>query len=48
MGGDDKALRKLGGDSLLARAIAALRPQCESLVLSANGDPKRFAGFDLP
>jgi molybdopterin-guanine dinucleotide biosynthesis protein A len=48
MGGGDKALRKLGGIPLLARAIAALRPQCEGLVLSANGDPERFAGFDLP
>ncbi len=48
MGGGDKALRKLGGTSLLARAIAALRPQCEGLVLSANGDPARFAGFDVP
>ena len=46
--GGDKALRKLGGIPLLARAIAALRPQCEGLVLSANGDPERFAGFDLP
>jgi molybdopterin-guanine dinucleotide biosynthesis protein A len=48
MGGDDKALRKLGGIPLLARAIAAMRPQCEGLVLSANGDPERFARFDLP
>jgi molybdenum cofactor guanylyltransferase len=48
MGGGDKALRKAGGISLLAHVIAALRPQCEGLVLSANGDPARFAGFDLP
>ncbi|MGH6839430.1 MAG: molybdenum cofactor guanylyltransferase MobA [Methylocella sp.] len=48
MGGGDKALRQLGGVSLLAHAIGALRPQCEGLVLSANGDPERFAGFDLP
>ena len=48
MGGGDKVLRTLGGTCLLARAIAALRPQCEGLVLSANGDPARFAGFDLP
>jgi molybdenum cofactor guanylyltransferase len=48
MGGGDKALRKLGGIPLLARAVAALRPQCEGLVLSTNGDPERFAGFDLP
>ena len=48
MGGGDKTLRKAGGISLLAHVIAALRPQCEGLVLSANGDPARFAGFDLP
>lgn len=48
MGGGDKALRTLGGTCLLAHAIAALRPQCDGLVLSANGDPARFAGFDLP
>ena len=48
MGGGDKALQTAGGISLLAHAIAALRPQCEGLVLSANGDPERFAGFDLP
>jgi molybdenum cofactor guanylyltransferase len=48
MGGGDKALRKSGGISLLAHVIAALRPQCEGLVLSANGDPARFAGFDVP
>ncbi|MGQ0444946.1 MAG: molybdenum cofactor guanylyltransferase MobA [Beijerinckiaceae bacterium] len=48
MGGGDKALRKLGGIPLLAHAIAALRPQCEGLVLNANGDPERFGGFDLP
>lgn len=48
MGCGDKALRKLGGIPLLAHAIAALRPQCEGLVLNANGDPERFGGFDLP
>ncbi|HEY4849092.1 MAG TPA: molybdenum cofactor guanylyltransferase MobA [Methylocella sp.] len=48
MGGGDKALRKAGGISLLAHVIAALRPQCAGLVLSANGDPARFAGFDVP
>ena len=48
MGGGDKALKKLGGIALLAHTAAALRPQCRSLVLSANGDPGRFACFDLP
>ena len=48
MGGGDKVLQKAGGISLLAHVIAVLRPQCEGLVLSANGDPARFAGFALP
>jgi molybdopterin-guanine dinucleotide biosynthesis protein A len=48
MGGGDKTLRTAGGISLLAHVIAALRPQCEGLVLSANDDPARFAGFDVP
>jgi molybdopterin-guanine dinucleotide biosynthesis protein A len=48
MGGGDKALRLLGGISLLDRVIARLRPQVDALVLNANGDPSRFAGLDLP
>ena len=48
MGGGDKPLKKLGGIPLLAHAAAALGPQCRSLVLSANGDPKRFSQFGLP
>jgi molybdopterin-guanine dinucleotide biosynthesis protein A len=28
--------------------IARLQPQCEGLVLNANGDPARFARFGLP
>lgn len=48
MGGGDKALRLLDGISLLDRVIARLQPQVEALVLNANGDPARFAGFGLP
>lgn len=48
MGGGDKALRPLAGVVLLDRVIARLRPQVEALVLNANGDPARFAGFGLP
>jgi molybdopterin-guanine dinucleotide biosynthesis protein A len=48
IGGRDMTLRKAGGISLLAHVIAALRPQCEGLLLNANGDPARFAEFDLP
>ncbi|WP_029007823.1 molybdenum cofactor guanylyltransferase MobA [Azospirillum halopraeferens] len=48
MGGGDKTLRRLGGRSVLERVIDAVRPQVGALVLNANGDPQRFAAFDLP
>jgi len=48
MGGGDKALIKLGGDTLLARAIARAKPQVQDLILNANGDPARFAAYGLP
>lgn len=48
MGGGDKCLRPLAGRPLLAHIIARARPQVGPLVLNANGDPARFAAFDLP
>ena len=48
MGGGDKALRTLGGETLLDRVIARLGPQCGALALNANGDPARFADLGLP
>lgn len=48
MGGGDKGLLELGGQTLLARVIARLAPQCGALALNANGDPARLARFGLP
>jgi len=48
MGGQDKMLRGLGGESILARVIARVEPQVGILLLNANGDPERFADFGLP
>src|SRR5690625_2846399 len=48
MGGGDKCLRLLNGVPLLERIIERARPQVRRLVLNANGDPERFAGFGLP
>lgn len=48
MGGGDKPMRQIGGRTILARVIARLKPQCDGLVLNANGDPSRFASFGLP
>jgi molybdopterin-guanine dinucleotide biosynthesis protein A len=47
MGGGDKPLRMLAGRPMLAHVIERLAPQVESLVISANGDPGRFAPFGL-
>ena len=43
MGGGDKALIELGGETLLQRTIERLSPQVDSLVINANDDPARFA-----
>lgn len=48
MGGGDKPLRLVAGRPLLALVIERLRPQVAALVLNANGDPARFAGYGLP
>lgn len=48
MGGGDKCLLPVGGRPILTRIIECLAPQCDRLVLNANGDPSRFAGFGLP
>ena len=48
MGGGDKPMRQIGGRTILARVIARLEPQCDGLILNANGDPSRFASFGLP
>jgi molybdopterin-guanine dinucleotide biosynthesis protein A len=45
--GADKPLRLLGGTTLLAHAIARVRPQVSAMVLNANGNPARFAAFGL-
>ena len=48
MGGGDKPLRTIAGRSILAHVIERLSPQCDGLVVNANGDPARFAGYGLP
>jgi molybdopterin-guanine dinucleotide biosynthesis protein A len=48
MGGGDKAMIRIGRDTILERALARLSPQCAGMVINANGDPTRFARFGLP
>lgn len=48
MGGGDKALRRIAGRPILEHVLERLAPQCDGLVLNANGDPARFAAYGLP
>jgi molybdenum cofactor guanylyltransferase len=45
MGGVDKALVALAGRPLIAHVLDRLEPQVERILISANGDPARFAAF---
>jgi molybdopterin-guanine dinucleotide biosynthesis protein A len=48
MGGGDKAMIRIGGETILERALARVAPQCAGMLINANGDPTRFARFGLP
>jgi molybdopterin-guanine dinucleotide biosynthesis protein A len=45
MGGADKAFLALDGRPLIRHVLDRLRPQVETVLISANGDPARFAGL---
>ena len=47
MGGGDKGLLQLGGQSVLGHVIERLTPQVDRVALNANGDAARFAGLKL-
>lgn len=48
MGGEDKGLLPLAGQTVLDHVLDRLAPQCSKLALNANGDPDRFRRFGLP
>lgn len=48
MGGGDKPLRTIAGRTILAHVVERLGPQCDGLLLNANGDPARFVDYGLP
>ncbi len=48
LGGGDKTLLAVGGRTILERIVERLGPQCDGLVLSANGPPDRFPGWAGP
>jgi molybdopterin-guanine dinucleotide biosynthesis protein A len=48
MGGGDKSLLDLGGTKLVDHVARRLAPQCEGLIVNANGDPSRFESLNFP
>ena len=48
MGGGDKNLLQLGGQTILSRTLERVKPQVETLILNANGDAERFSEYGLP
>jgi molybdopterin-guanine dinucleotide biosynthesis protein A len=48
MGGGDKGLQQLGGRPILQHILDRLQPQVDGVILNANGDPARFAEWNLP
>jgi molybdenum cofactor guanylyltransferase len=47
MTGGDKGRIRIDGKTILERVLAALGPQCNQMILNANGDPSRFAETHL-
>ncbi|MBB3017807.1 molybdopterin-guanine dinucleotide biosynthesis protein A [Microvirga lupini] len=48
MDGNDKALLSLAGRPLMDHVTGRLAPQCEGVILNANGDPSRFGRTSFP
>lgn len=48
MGGVDKALVPLAGRPLIGHVLDRLEPQVDRVLISANGDPVRFAALGCP
>ncbi|RST85112.1 molybdenum cofactor guanylyltransferase MobA, partial [Aquibium carbonis] len=48
MGGGDKPLRLLDARTILDHVLHRFVPQCDGVVLNANGDPRRLEAYGLP
>ena len=48
LGGVDKALLRLGEQTLAERVLERLAPQVDRVAISANGEPARYAHLGLP
>lgn len=48
MGGGDKGLIELQGRPILDHVLERLAPQVDRIIINANGEPARLAGYGLP
>ncbi len=48
MGGGDKGLVELSGKPLIEYALAALSPQVNAIIINANRNQARYAGYGYP
>ena len=48
MGGGDKPLRQLGGRTILDHVLVRFAPQCDAVLINANGDARRLELYRLP
>jgi molybdenum cofactor guanylyltransferase len=48
MGGGDKGLIELEGRPILDHVLERLAPQVDRIIINANGEPARLAGYGLP
>lgn len=48
MGGGEKGLQLLGGQTMISRVIDRIAPQVDTLAINANADPEPYLQFGLP
>ncbi|WP_412048827.1 molybdenum cofactor guanylyltransferase MobA [Hoeflea sp. Naph1] len=48
MGGGEKALQMLAGQSMISRVIDRIAPQVDQLAINANSDPEPYLQYGLP
>lgn len=48
MGGGDKFLKKVANKTILEHVINQFTKQCETIIISANGDLSRLESYNLP
>ncbi|MDF1606830.1 molybdenum cofactor guanylyltransferase MobA [Hoeflea sp. YIM 152468] len=48
MGGGEKSLQLLAGETMISRVIGRIAPQVDRLAINANSDPAPYLNFGLP